>query len=337
MDLDGRKRSRKGPAQRPVIKGPGSGRRVKAARSNFSDYSAIKKSAGIVVPEVRKMLLAKHAAQEERGKHRHDIIYPSEMAKADWCPRATYYRMTGMTEPPGKFSFQLQNVFATGNSIHEKWQGWLAETGKLWGRWNCPGCNAIADNSLIPPKVPSYTDWQPHYPASTHYHKWEYKEVPLSSKKYRISGRADGALLDAECLIEIKSMGVGTLRFEAPKLLQEHTHLVSGKSIIDMEGAWKGLHRPLLSHVKQGNIYLMMAEEMGLPFDKIVFLYEFKANQDSKEFKITKSDDILAPMLDICSQIEYALKRGSPPACPKNGCGYCEAFEKQAYKEGKTG
>ena len=244
------------------------------------------------------------------------------MAKTDWCPRATYYRMSGLPEQPGKFSFSLQNVFAEGNAIHEKWQGWLADTGKLWGTWKCDYCFAKFDNQLKPDG-----GYCKHMYSSNIAHDWQYREVPLTSTSHKISGRADGALLEYGALIEIKSMGIGTLRFEAPTLLKTHTHIINGKNIIDIEGAWKDFHRPLLSHVKQGNIYLMMAEEMGLPFDKMIFLYEFKANQDSKEFMVTKSDEILAPMLDICSQIEYALDRGSPPACPKNGCGYCRPYE----------
>ena len=170
----------------------------------------------------------------------------------------------------------------------------------------------------------------PSFPTQGNYeHDWVYKEVTLSSTSHRISGHADGALTGHNCLIEIKSLGVGTFKFDAPKLTEENTYTVNGKKILDIDGLWKNLHHPLLSHVKQGNIYLWMAEEMGLPFDSIVFIYEFKANQQIKEFRISKSEDILNPLLDTAALIEVSLKQGIPPACPFGGCAQCKDYEKE--------
>lgn len=247
--------------------------------------------------------------------------------------------MSGHSEPASSTSFTLENVFAEGNSIHAKWQNWLADTGYLWGDWRCSRCSEYVRDSDKPessrfgPCVG--TDWVklqeidpigwPDYP-----HDWKYKEVTLASTTHKISGHADGALTKHKCLIEIKSMGVGTLKFEAPKLMNDHTHSVNGKNILDIEGLWKDFSRPLLSHVKQGNIYLWMAKQMGLPFDSIVFLYEFKANQRTKEFRVQSSEDILEPLLTTAEQVEYHLTKGTPPNCPFGGCGQCRAYEKEA-------
>lgn len=325
-------------------------RRVTKEDGKLADYSHLKNATGIVIPEVKRVLLDRKHREAERTAHRTSIIYPSEMAKSNWCLRATYYRMSGRIPRESSSSFTLENVFAEGNAIHSKWQKWLADTGLLWGDWRCTRCAEIVTNSLKPDSTLAgscvgikwvnlneistigFTQGQliEDVPVATQFeHDWKYKEVTLSSKSHKVSGHADGALIKHNCLIEIKSVGVGSLRFEAPKLLEDNTHEVNGKKILDIDGIWKNLHRPLLSHVKQGNVYLWMAKEMGLPFDSIVFLYEFKANQQAKEFKVNLSEDILAPMLDNCAAIEYALSKGVPPACPFGGCAQCKDFEEE--------
>lgn len=294
-------------------------------KSPLGQLAKIKSSTGIVIPEVRKILLEKHEKNAGKSIHRSNVIFPSEMARSEWCHRATYYRMSGMPQPSSTNSFSLDNVFSEGNRIHSKWQGWLAETGLLWGDWYCGKCETRINNSDKPDTKERITlnQWE----TEEHSHEWEYKEVTLKSTSHQISGHADGALIDHNVLIEIKSMGIGTFRFEAPNLLSEHTYDIKGKKVTDIEGMWRSLHRPLMSHVKQGNIYLYMAQEMGMPFEEIVFIYEFKANQSVKEFKIKKSEDILAPLLTAATTIEYALTTGTPPPCPFGSCGACRAYE----------
>jgi hypothetical protein len=317
----------------------------------LADYSHIKSSTGIVIPEVKRVLLDRKRQEKERASHRTGIIYPSEMAKSNWCPRATYYRMSGLQPGASTASFTLENVFAEGNSIHSKWQRWLSETGLLWGDWRCSRCGEIVKNSIRPDdkvfgscvgvgwvtfpneSFTGYTKPSEQVPFEGKYngefpHDWKYKEVTLHSTTHKVSGHADGALIKHDCLIEIKSLGVGSLRFEAPKLVEDHTHDLDGRKVMDIEGMWKNLHRPLLSHVKQGNIYLWMAKEMGMPFDTMVFLYEFKANQQVKEFSVKLSEDILNPMLDTAALIEVCLSKGTPPDCPHGGCAQCRDFEK---------
>lgn len=292
-------------------------------KTTMGKLAKLKSSTAIVVPEVKKVILEQHERNNKRTARRSNTIFPSEMARSEWCPRSTYYRMSGMPDPSSEISFSLDNVFQEGNRIHSKWQNWLAQTGLLWGDWFCDDCGTRVNNSSKP------SDSKGYYVSGMEnsFHNWQYKEVTLKSVSHKISGHADGALTKHNVLLEIKSMGIGTFRFEAPTLFAEHTYEINGKKVTDIEGLWKSVHRPLMSHVKQGNIYLWMAEEMGFPFEEIVFLYEFKANQQVKEFRIKKSDDILAPMLDTASQIEYALARGVPPACPFGGCGACKSYE----------
>ena len=337
MAMDERARRLKGAEPGRTASGTGRRRITKASAGKFADYSKIKSSTGIVIPEVKRVILDRKKRDAANPVHRTNIIYPSEMARADWCPRATYYRMSGRPDPGSTSSFVLENIFAEGNAIHSKWQRWLAATGKLWGDWRCQRCSEYVRNSTLPDEVAvgscigtSFVDLSGEL-EENYSHDWKYKEVTLASTTHKISGHADGGLIGHDCLIELKSVGIGTMRFDAPKMVEEHTYKVGSKSILDIEGLWKNLHHPLLAHVKQGNIYLWMAQQMGLPFDKIVFLYEFKANQQVKEFSVRMSDDIMAPMLDTASQIEYHLANGTPPECVKgkDGCGNCRPYEKE--------
>lgn len=329
--------------KRRNIKPDSTKRRITKADGRLADYSSLKTATGIVIPEVRKVLLDRVRKDDEITKHRHNIIYPSEMAKSDWCPRATYYRMTGHAIPPTKSSFTLENVFNEGNMIHNKWQNWMSSTGKLWGDWRCSRCSEYVKNS---PKPESdfggscvgvgWVDLRTNTGTVTdmaYAHSWQYKEVTLRSTSLPVSGHADGALTDHNILVELKSLGVGSLRFEAPNLIKEHTHETkTGKKILDVDGIWKEFHRPLTTHIRQGNIYLWMAKEMGLPFDKMSFVYEFKSNQQAKEFVVPFSQDIINPLLDKARLIQDCVehyKEAPDCAAGKGGCTQCRPYERK--------
>lgn len=334
MAVDGRKRRIKGSVERKTTEGR---RRVEKTDGRVFDYSSLRASTGIVIPEVKKIMLDRDRMDKKRSSHRTSIIYPSEMSRGDWCMRATYYRMTGRPLPESKSSFTMENVFAQGNAIHDKWQNWLSETGKLWGDWRCTRCAEYVKDSVKPSDYFSgscvgtaWVNTGPRLPGQTDFaHDWKYKEVTLRSMSLPVSGHADGALTEHDCLIELKSLGVGSLRYEAPAMLERHTHLIEGRKVTDIDGLWKDFHRPLTSHLKQGNIYLWMAKEMGLPFKKISFIYEFKANQQVKEFVVNYSQDVIQPILDDAGLIKSAIDKGFVPACPFNGCSQCRAYEKE--------
>lgn len=295
------------------------GRRINAPK--LEKLAEIKGKPGVVIPQARRRALEK-AREPWRGTR--DMIYPSEMARDDWCMRATYYRMKGWPEPSKSESFTLSTVFAEGNAIHDKWQRWLKRD--LWGNWRCNYCGQLEYCHMYK-ELPSFQDGDGLYgPQVDHYHDWEYREVALRDEEHMIQGRADGAFYP-DTLIEFKSLGVGTLRFEAPKLLESNTHKIGTKNIVDIEGIWKNFKRPLLSHVKQVNIYLHMAKVLDLPFKEAAIVYEFKANQQSKEFSIPYDENILSPMLDRAKLVVVAYKENIPPACPYGGCAECKAWE----------
>jgi CRISPR/Cas system-associated exonuclease Cas4 (RecB family) len=236
------------------------------------------------------------------------------MAKKDWCPRQTFYRLAA-TEPSDpharKFSFQLENIFGEGNEIHEKWQTWLWDMGRLWGHWKCISCGTVW--YATSPKVCIVCE-KPTV---------KYDEVPLSAEAdFLIAGHADGAIPDIGSFIELKTVGMGTLRMEDPALLSKYqVETTDGKKIYDLDALWKGLRRPLPSHIRQGNIYLWLASQMGdmaTEYHSMVYIYEFKANQSVKEFTVKYAPDIVEPLIDKALDIKFHLKHGTTPPRPEH-------------------
>lgn len=256
---------------------------------------------------------------------RTDVLHPSELCSEDWCHRASYFLLSGVKPngEPKRNSAHLERIFEEGHLIHNKWQTWASEMGNLYGVWACRSCDekwwARGHGRYI--ACPRCNAVQA-----------EYAEVPCQSPKHRISGQADGWILDQgdPFLIEIKSVGIGTVRFEAPHLLTKHDS--------DMNEIWKDITRPFKKHRLQGQLYLALLELMEdngklvLPEgyerpQEIVFVYEFKANQQRKEFVVQQDPEAVADILHDASEIVYAVKKKTPLDCNLGGCEKCEPFD----------
>lgn len=230
--------------------------------------------------------IEKHLLKKQAKQDRRlDCIHPSAMAHHDWCPRMEYFKLKGGVPPIDPVRFQMSNVFEEGHLIHRKWQKWLKEI----------------------------------YPMFT-------AEVPLRDDTHMIQGHCDGIVRvdDTDYVIEIKSIGLGTMRYEEPELVKEYK---------DVDELWKNLKRPIASHVKQANIYMALLMTMGHNVQDAVFLYEYKPTQAVKEFSIKYSNDIAEPLfikaLDIANRIR---DNGSAPDCyTGTSCKNCEAYE-TAYR-----
>ena len=83
---------------------------------------------GIILPKVKDHMLKQYGYDADRDP---TVIHPSEIVKADWCPRATYLRIISGKWPDEKekFDFVRENIFATGNDIHSKWQTRMIDAG----------------------------------------------------------------------------------------------------------------------------------------------------------------------------------------------------------------
>jgi hypothetical protein len=245
-------------------------------------------------------------------------IHPSDIIKDDWCALAQYHAIRGnYVETRDKPTARLASIFAEGHSIHAKWQNWFAEMGVLYGVWDLGGYNSWGlsqDFAGLPKKTKTY------------------KEVPLRSDKHMIRGHADGWIrgIDADCLIEIKSIGSGGIRMEAPAIMAQ--------SDDNVEKAWKNIKTPFRAHQMQGQVYLhlchLMVEDGQLESapDEIVFIYELKANQEYKEFVVKYNPEYTKDVFDSALDVAWAVENERPPVCsinPEKGCKRCEPYQQE--------
>lgn len=252
--------------------------------------------------------IQQHAVKKalEDDSRRQNVIHPSEMAKADWCPRQTTYRIRGVepSNPRKLEGYHLLTIFQEGHDIHSKWQTWLGEMGRLWGKWKCPVCEHTMWSTGAPHCTECFTEHGVRVLMG-------YAEVTLDAEgAWLIAGHADGAVPDIESFIEVKSIGLGTIRMEEPELVRKHTVKVEGggPKVVDYDSIWKGLKRPLLSHRKQAAIYLAIAKHLGWPYKRMLFIYENKANQQVKEFSVGLDEDLADELIDTAKDIKWAVE-----------------------------
>ena len=270
------------------------------------------KSTTRVLSQVERYVIVNPEVSDRRT----DVFHPSAMVKDVWCHRGSYFLLLGYPPLPDKYKRTLsqKRVFKIGHDIHHGWQDIFKDMGTLWGKWRCPECD---ETFLGQPK---------DHEDDVHPSNYEYLEVPLFYEPLRIAGHADGILIGfgEPLLLEIKSIGVGTFRFEAPQLMAEHNG--------NLDNMWKALNAPFMSHIKQAQLYMKLAELIGLEYQpqEALFLYENKSNQTSKEFVIPKSDFGTAHILEDAKSIIEAIERKEPPTCnidANAGCYQCKGYD----------
>jgi len=258
---------------------------------------------------ISKVEAALALEQAERNSHRDTKhFHSSEMAKDNWCPRSTWFKITGTEESdPQSMNLKRMNIFAEGHNIHDKWQRWMWKTGCLWGNWGCNTCSY------------KWEDLSPHSCPLCSSDDIRYKEVPLSSERYRIVGHADGVWQDSKgkAVVEIKSVGLGTVRWDAPKLYEGYA---SGD--LSLDELWKHIKRPLTTHRRQVNLYMMC-----LGIEDAIVIYEWKPSQDVKEFHIKYDPDLTKDVLTGIDEVIDALDEGVTPVRPvratHKSCEFC--------------
>lgn len=262
-----------------------------------------KKHKTRLVGDIERYLLSRPP-----GDRRTDVLHPSEIIKRDWCKRASYFLLQGHPKIQNRPNLRLQSIFDEGHAIHAKWQNWFHDMGVLHGKFACQSCNVITWGT------------SPRECSECGSSKLVYAEVTLEDKDLRIAGHTDGWIkgIGDDCLIEIKSIGPGTIRNEAPELF--------GNSQ-DFMQAWRDVRRPFRSHLLQGQMYLELMKRMGYEVDEIVFLYELKADQDYKEFAIKADYEIVRHIFDGAKQVVDAVNDGIAPRCNNNVGGTCPQCE----------
>lgn len=271
--------------------------------SNLKKFLDAKKHGHRLVGDVERHLLSRAP-----GDRRTDVLHPSEIIKKDWCRRASYFLLQGHPKIQDKPNLRLQSIFDEGHAIHAKWQNWFHEMGVLHGKFKCVSCNGIT--------------WGTSPEACEHcgHQRIEYAEVTLVDENLRIAGHTDGWIkgIGDDCLIEIKSIGPGTIRSEAPELFE------AGQ---DFMAAWRNVRRPFRSHLLQGQMYLELMKRMGHKVDEIVFLYELKADQDYKEFSVKADYEIVLHIFEAAEKLIKSVEKNVAPPCNNNVGGNCKQCE----------
>ena len=217
-------------------------------------------------------------------------LHPSEICKRDWCPRSSYYRILGLPEPAESFTLQRLNVFAEGNLIHQKWQDWLTEAGVMEGI-----------------------------------------EVSILDEAHRIMGHADGVVNDkhGRAVLEIKSIGIGTVRFEDIGLFMRYAN-----KEISFDDVWTNIRHPFDSHVRQVQLYMHC-----LDISEGIIIYEWKATQEVKEFSVKFQPEFVNPILASCLSVIRSLESMVAPDRPSwlfrehKVCKSCP-FKTECWNEG---
>lgn len=276
----------------------------------MAEMASTRKKPTTLLGDIQTHILKK----SQHNPRRTDVIHPSELAKDDVCPRRIVKRIQGKSEtdlvPPN--GVHLETIFQEGHDIHSKWQSWLGEMERLWGKWVCPACETqvwgLGQRECSGP----ISDGHPPVLMT-------YAEVPLDAEEqWLISGHADGAVPDLQAMIEVKSIGMGTLRMDEPELVKKYMVTTEdGKRILDYDALWKGLQHPLRPHRIQASLYLSIAQLLGWDYDKMIFIYENKANQQTKEFVTKLEPSLVEPLLDVAKDIKWAVENDRDLPIPR--------------------
>jgi hypothetical protein len=252
--------------------------------------------------------IERHLLQRPVGDRSTTVLHPSEIIKKDFCRRASFFLLSGHTKIAEKPALRLQSIFDEGHTIHAKWQRWFQEMGVLHGKFSCAACNHITWGTS-PEECES---------CGAPWYKLTYDEVTLHDDVLRIKGHTDGWIkgIGDDTLIEIKSIGPGTIRAESPQLFMD----ADG----DFMKAWSNVRRPFSSHIMQGQMYLELMKRMGHAVNEIVFLYELKADQSYKEFSIKADFELVRHIFDMCEKVVESVDAGVAPDCNNNPGGTCK-------------
>lgn len=257
----------------------------------------------------------RHILSRPLGDRSTTVLHPSEIIKKDWCHRAAYFLLQGEPKVQEKIPLRLQSIFDEGHAIHAKWQRWFQEMGVLHGKFTCATCNESMWGTS--PDLCNTCG----APES----KLVYTEVTLFDDELRIKGHTDGWIkgIGDDCLIEIKSIGPGTIRSEAPNLMYD----AGG----DLFKAWGNIRRPFSPHILQGQVYLELMTRMGNPVNEVVLLYELKADQSYKEFSVKRDFELVRHVFDSAQRVVEAVNANQAPSCNVGAKGTCKQCA--PYKE----
>lgn len=281
-----------------------------AASTTMKRFLDAKKSPTRVLGAIERHLMSR--SPENRST---TVLHPSEIIKPDFCLRSSWFLMTGVASKAERPNLKMQSIFDQGHQTHEKWQRWFYEMGVMHGKFLCLVCDQTTFGT------------SPKNCESCGSARLMYDEVRLIDNSLRIAGHTDGHLrgIGEDCLLEIKTIGPGTIRWMGPQLMSQ----ANG----DFMKAWNLIKAPFGAHVLQIQVYLELAYRMGItdldgnPIDEAVFVYELKADNSFKEFTRKRDFELVRHVFDKAERVIAHLDRGVEPDCTNNPAGKCKQCE----------
>lgn len=267
----------------------------------FDELKKLRAKSEYVVGPVSKILAADQAS-ESRDK---TMVHPSELSRSDWCDRRATMKILGH-EPTNIREFTLQNlrIFDTGNHIHERYQIGLWRLGDLEGIFECLVCDWRGwDNA---PQTCPQCDAMAFHGSTLMFLR--YKEVPIHDESLFIKGHADA--LTKNRIVEIKSVGPGSVRYYAPRIYEKWERDGSA----NLGKLWDAVHTPFLPHRKQGYLYDACLADTER---EVIVVYEWKPSGAAKEFVIKVDDRILDPLLKEARWVKRHVEAGTIPDRPE--------------------
>lgn len=266
-----------------------------APQASAGQYQWLKDSVvkqdTLVLGRIQRQI--KRRIEENNEARDTEHLHASEISKTGWCPRSSWYRITGVA-PDRKTNHSIQTiqVFEEGHSIHGKFQQALWRDGSLMGHWRCLVCDHY------------WEDKAPQHCTLCSSPFIEYAEVPIEDPSIHLIGHGDGLCevgRPLPVLIEVKTIGLGTFRVEVPGLYNQYH-----RGELTLPQLWSAVRRPFPSHLRQGMLYLRAKK-----LKTAVFLYEFKANQAQKEFVVPYNPSIIADVVAGAEAVKRALDTGT--------------------------
>lgn len=282
----------------------------KVNSDSLKKYLATSKKPNRIIGAIERHLLTRPLDTSRRQ----DVMHPSEILGDDWCHRAEYRKiiaaLRGESPDPERPGLILQSIFDVGHAAHAKWQGYLSEMDALYGDWKCIPCGrewTLSRRSRCKKCGEVAT----------------YMEMKLFDNDLNIQGSTDGwvVLPDMEAVLEVKTIGSGTIRANDPALLYESE---------SFEKAFSAIRAPFRPHRMQAQMYMHLMQLMhsaGIvkrtPPTEAILLYECKSNQQVKEFSIKYNPKIIEKVLEGAALVVEALKSGVEPECNVKDCKKC--------------
>jgi len=276
----------------------------------LKNFVSAGKSTSRVIGKVERHVLS----QPIDNSRSFDGLHPSAMVSKYWCHRASYFHLQGNHPAAEERNFKRELIFAQGHAIHDTWQNWFRDMGKLYGVWECKSC-ALREWATSPQGCN----------ACGAEFSMRYREVPVEHAPLMITGHSDGWLkgFEDDLMLEIKSVGAGTFMW-----LDKSTWFANDG---DFDKTWKALKSPFESHVAQVQLYMKILELSGrtdVP-QEAVLIYEAKPTQEVKEFFVRKDDWAIQPIIDGAQLVVDSLSKNVAPDCNVGGalkCRQCEGF-----------